>query len=277
MKNIIKYILVISFTLALFSCEEIPAPGSIAPDVKYKNRKQFAISGMQQNIGYFEASSSTLPMKFAIVNIYETSGQDISALTEELPVVQYNSAIVGNETPDELALKTDTVSKPAISVNTFTGQIEIQEGNNIPAGEYHFDIEITNTSGSKVLEDAIVIEFKEYEIASWSRNMVQQPVIERIGDEPHQILFQGFLNGEQLPGNRIDFTQNRSVGFKGTFVNDTSDGEIWEVNFPVDYSNTYCTWSIIETVEGEETISFVSENFDFVLGRPGNYIIKLYK
>ena len=277
MNTIFKYSSIVFFALLLFSCEEVPEPGSIAPDIKYKNRKQFAISGMQQTIGQFEASSSSLPIQFTIASISETSGQDISSLTEELPVVQYSEPIVGGETPEELALKTDTVYKPAVAVDKFTGKIEIQQGNNIPAGEYHFNIEISNTSGSRVLTDAIIIEFKEFEIASWSRDMAQEPVIERLGDTPHQILFEGYLNGEKLHGNRIDFTKNRSAGFKGTFVNDTPEGEIWEVNFPVDYSDTYCTWKVIENNEGSETISYLSENFTFVLGRPGNYVIKLYK
>lgn len=277
MNTIFKYSSIVFFALFLFSCEEVPEPGSIAPDIKYKNRKQFAISGMQQTIGQFEASSSSLPIQFTIASISETSGQDISSLTEELPVVQYSGPIVGGETPEELALKTDTVYKPAVAVDKFTGKIEIQQGNNIPAGEYHFNIEISNTSGSRVLTDAIIIEFKEFEIASWSRDMAQEPVIERLGDTPHQILFEGYLNGEKLHGNRIDFTKNRSAGFKGTFVNDTPEGEIWEVNFPVDYSDTYCTWKVIENNEGSETISYLSENFTFVLGRPGNYVIKLYK
>lgn len=277
MNKIFKYLSVVFFALALFGCEEIPDPGSIAPDIKYKNRKQFAISGMEQSIGLFETSSSTLPIQFSIVHISETSGQDFSALSEELSVVQYTGKIVGDETPEELALKTDTILMPAVSVNEYTGKIEIQEGNNIPAGEYHFDIEISNTSGSRILEDAIIIEFKEFEIAAWSRNMEQEPIIERVGDTPHQIIFEGYLNGEKLHGNRIDFTKNRWEGFKGTFVNDIPEGEIWDVKFPVDYSNTYCTWKVIEVIEGVETISFVSENFNFVLGRPGNYVIKLYK
>lgn len=277
MNKILKYISIVFFVLAVFSCTEIPEPGSIAPDIKYKNRKQFAISGMQQNIGLFEPSSSTLPIQFAIVSISETSGQDVSSLTENIPVVQYLATITGDETPEELALKTDTVLMPAVTVNEYTGQIEIREGNNIPSGEYHFDIKISNTSGSQILNDAIIIEFKEYEIAEWSRSMAQEPVIERVGDAPHQIIFEGYLNGEKLHGDRIDFTKFRSVGFKGTFANDTPEGEIWNVKFPVNYSDTYCTWKVIENVEGVETISYVSENFNFVLGRPGNYIIKLYK
>ena len=137
-------------------------------------------------------------------------------------------------------------------------------------GEYHFDIEVSNTSGSMILQDAIIIEFKEYEVISYSRGMAQEPVIERVGDSPHQILFQGYLNGQQLHGNMIDFTFNRELGFKGTFRNDTPEGEVWDVNYPVYPSNTYCTWKIISKDEdGTETVTYVSENFNFILGRMG--------
>ena len=52
---------------------------------------------MQQTIGQFEASSSTLPIQFKVVSISETSGQDINSLNEEIAVVQYSKPIVGGD------------------------------------------------------------------------------------------------------------------------------------------------------------------------------------
>ncbi len=257
----------------LCSCVDIPEPGSLAPDINYKNRKQYAIAGMKQTIGEFQFSSSTLPLKFEIVQISETGGKDVSALSEMVQVVRYTEPITGDEMEDELLLKTDTVELPAVSVNEDTGQIEVQEGNSIPTGEYHFDIKISNTSGSKTIEDAIIIEFKEYEMVSRSAGMAQDPVIERVADSPDQILFVGYLDGVALPGDRIDFTKSRSMGFKGVFVDDTAEGEVWRVNFPVQQSDTYCTWAIVDG----EAVSYESENFNFILGRPGSYVIRLYK
>ena len=261
-------------TLLLNACKKIPQEGSIAPDISYKNRKQYAISGLQQNIGNFQASTSTLPLNFEIVEVRELNGKKISTLDEKIPVVRYKEPIVGNETPAELLLKTDTVMTPAVSINQFTGQVEILEGNKIPAGEYHFDIRVSNQSGGKVLKDALVIEFKEFEVKTWSAGMVKQPVIERVADAPNQIRFVGYSNNNPLAGDQIDFTRERSAGFKGTFVNDASDGEIWQVKFPVKESNTYCTWKVTSPT-GE--VSYVSENFNFVIGLPGSYVIRLYK
>ncbi len=258
-------------------CVEIPGEGSLAPDIGYKNRKQYAVSGLTQNIGDFLSSSSTLPLRFEIVNITETSGKDISALKEELPVIRYKEAIVGNESSAELQLKTETVKQPAISINPNTGKIELLEGNKIPAGEYRFDVQVSNTSGSKILKDAIVIEFVEFEATSWSAGMKSAPQIERVAATPNQILFVGYLNGVKLPGNRIDFTKNRGAGFKGTFVDDNDQGELWKVNFPVKNSDTYCSWKVITNTNGTEQVSYVSENFNFVLGIPGSYVIRLYK
>ncbi|RYE12655.1 MAG: DUF5007 domain-containing protein, partial [Sphingobacteriales bacterium] len=213
--------------LLMTACTKVPQPGSIAPDISYKNRKQYAISGLEQSIGNFQASNSTLPLKFEIVEVRELKGLKTTALTQNIPVVIYKEPIVGNETPAELALKTDTVMTPAVSINQFTGQVEILEGNKIPAGEYHFDVRVSNQSGSKVLTDALVIEFKEFEVKTWSAGMLKQPEIERVGDTPNQIRFVGYLNGKPLAGDKIDFTKNRAAGFKGTFVNDANDGEIW--------------------------------------------------
>ena len=261
-------------TLLLNACKKIPQEGSIAPDISYKNRKQYAISGLQQNIGNFQASTSTLPLNFEIIEVRELNGKKISTLDEKIPVVRYKEPIVGNETPAELLLKTDTVMTPAVSINQFTGQVEVLEGNKIPAGEYHFDIRVSNQSGGKVLKDALVIEFKEFEVKTWSAGMVKQPVIERVADAPNQIRFVGYSNNSPLAGDQIDFTRERSAGFKGTFVNDASDGEIWQVKFPVKESNTYCTWKVTSPT-GE--VSYVSENFNFVIGLPGSYVIRLYK
>lgn len=264
--------------LLLFSsCTEVPSLGSIAPDIRYKNRKQYAVSGLEQNIGEFLGSSSTLPLNFRIVDLRETNGGDVTALKQEIPVIVYKAPIIGNETPAELSLKTDTLMKPAVSLNAFNGKVEILEGNNIPAGEYRFDIAVSNTSGETILKDAIIIEFKEFELKSWSSGMKKAPEITRVGDKPNQILFVGHLDGKSLSGDRIDFTTNRATGFKGTFINDKPEGEIWSVNFPVKPANTYCSWQMINDLNGVQTTSYVTENLNFVLGRPGSYVIKLYK
>ena len=110
-------------TLLLGSCTKVPMEGSLAPDISYKNRKQYAISGLQQNIGNFQVSTSTLPLKFEIVEVRELTGKVTASLTENIPVVRFKEPIVGNETVAELLLKTDTVMTPAVSVNPFTGQL----------------------------------------------------------------------------------------------------------------------------------------------------------
>ncbi len=259
------------------ACTKIPQEGSIAPDITYKNRKQYAISGLQLNIGSFQASTSTLPLKFEIMEIREPGGKPVSALTDEIPVIRYKEAIVGNESAAELALKSDTVKVPAVAINEYTGVLEIQEGNKIPAGEYHFDIQVSNQSGSKLLKDALVVEFKEFDVLSWSSGMAKQPEIERIGDAPNQIRFVAYLDGQPLSGDYIDFTKDRAAGFKGTFVDDTDDGEIWSVKFPVKEADTYATWKIVTEVGGVEQVSYESYDFNFVIGIPGSYVVRLYK
>ncbi|WP_276091030.1 DUF5007 domain-containing protein [Pedobacter sp. JY14-1] len=261
--------------LLLGSCKKVPQEGSLAPDINYKNRKQYATSGLQQSIGNFQASTSTLPLTFEIVAVREQSGRNTAALDEKIPVLRYKQAIVGNESEEELKLKTETVMTPAVSINPFTGTLEILEGNKIPSGEYHFDIRVSNTSGGRVLKDALVIEFKENEVKSFSSGMIKAPEIERVGDTPNQIRFVGYLNNVPLSGDQIDFTKDRSAGFKGTFVDDANDGEIWNVNFPVKEANTTCTWRVVNPTTG--AVSYVSENFNFVIGLPGSYVVRLYK
>lgn len=259
------------------ACTKIPGEGSIAPDVIYKNRKQYAISGLQLNIGDFQSSSSTLPLKFEIIAIREPGGKPTTALSDEIPVIRYKEAITGNESAAELALKSDTVMVPALAINENTGVLEIQEGNKIPAGEYHFDIQVSNNSGVRLLTDALVVEFKEFDILSWSSGMAQAPEIEKVGDEPNQIRFVAYLDGQPLAGDYIDFTKDRAAGFKGTFADDAEDGEIWKVNFPVKQADTWATWKVVTEVGGVEQVNYESYNFNFVIGIPGSYVVKLYK
>ena len=269
---------VLGCTLLLMgACTKIPQEGSIAPDIIYKNRKQFAISGLQLNIGEFQPSTSTLPLKFEVIEIREPGGKPVSALSDEIPVIRYKEAVTGNESAEELALKSDTVMVPAVRINENTGVLEIQEGNKIPAGEYHFDIQVSNQSGIKLLEDALVVEFKETDILAWSSGMAKQPEIERVGDAPNQIRFVAHIDGQPLSGEYIDFTKDRAAGFKGTFDNDTEEGEIWKVNFPVKAADTYATWKVVTEVGGVEQVTYESFNFNFVIGLPGSYVVRLYK
>ena len=268
---------IFGYAVFMSGCIEIPGEGSLAEDIGYKNRKQYVVSGLQGNVGDFLASSSTLPLRFEIANVTETSGKDVSALKEALSVVQYKEDIIGNESDQELALKSETIKQAAVTINPNTGQFELIEGNKIPAGEYRFDVQVTNSSGSKILKDAIVIEFVEYQVNTWAPGMKSMPVIERVADSPNQILFVGYLNGEKLPGDRIDFTRDRNNGFKGTFVDDNAEGELWKVNFPVKSANTFCSWKAITNTDGVEQVSYLSEQFNFVLGIPGSYVIRLYK
>jgi hypothetical protein len=122
-----------------------------------------------------------------------------------------------------------------------------------------------------------VVEFKEQDVLSWSQGMAKQPEIERVGDGPNQIRFVAYLNGQPLPGYYIDFSLDLGAGFKGTFVDDTDDGEIWNVHFPVKESDTYATWKIVTEVGGVEQVSYESYNFNFVIGLPGSYVVRLYK
>lgn len=270
-QTVISLILLVT---VLFGCVEIPNPGSIATDVRYVNRTQFAISGNPMVIGEFNLSTSTLPVSFNILEIKEANGGSIDALSETIPVMVYTEKIIGDETEEELALKSATIEMPALSIDEFTGQITVRKGNSIPVGVYSFDIEITNTSGSKVLEDAIIIEFKEYEVSSYASSMAKEPIIERVADSPNQILFVGYINDTPLHGNMIDFTEDRESGFEGIFVNDSQNGELWSVTFPVVPSTTTCNWKMIDE---EGVITYDGASFDFTIGRPGSYVVRIYK
>lgn len=265
MKNIV-YTLVACCVICISGCEESETQGTLSVDIKYKDKKQTIVTSLGDELGEFLTSKSSLPIRFEIAGVTAENGSSTEALFEEVQVPTFTQAINGNESSEALALKTTLVDKPAVSIGEFTGEIIVREGNNIPADLYHLDIKVTNVSGSAIIEDALILEVKDFDIIGFSDFQSGVPVIERVGDSPNQILFTAFdENNVVIPSTAIDFVGERAKGFKGIFVDDTADGELWEVDFPVRPADTFVFLN-----EDERFINFA-------LGKPGNYKITFYK
>ncbi len=251
--------------IGIWACEQDDTSGTLSVDIKYLDKKQTTVTGLGGLFGEFLPSKSSLPIKFEIINVVAENGSSTEAVFEEVDVPTFIKKVTGQETPAELALKVDTVKLPAVSIEEFTGQLNVREGNRLLADKYHFDIKVSNVSGSAILKDALILEVKDFEIFGFSDFQGGAPVIERIGDSPDQILFTAFDEGVVIPADEIDFVAQRKRGFKGIFVDDMPEGELWSVSFPVLRSNTFVY------LKGEQ------REIDFALGKPGNYKITFFK
>lgn len=264
MKNII-YVLVGLCLMGTLACEQDDSSGTLSVDIKYLDKKQTTVTGLGDRLGTFLPSKSSLPIKFEIVNVTAENGSSTESIFELIDVPIFTRSINGNETPAELALKIDTVKQSAVGIEEFTGVLNVREGNQIIADKYHFDIKVSNVSGSAILKDALILEVKDFEIFGFSDFQGGAPVIERIADSPNQILFTAFDEGIVIPSDSIDFVAQRARGFEGVFVDDMPDGELWSVNFPVRRSDTFVY------LKGDQRY------IDFALGKPGSYKITFFK
>ncbi|MEQ9289070.1 MAG: DUF5007 domain-containing protein [Cyclobacteriaceae bacterium] len=265
MKNIV-YTLLAFCTLGIWGCEDSVTEGTLSVDIKYKDKKQTIVTSLGDELGEFLTSKSSLPIKFEIAGVAAENGSSTEPLFAMIEVPIFTQEVTGNETSEALALKTKRVSMPAVSIGEYTGKLIVREGNSIAADKYHFDIKVTNVSGSAILDDALILEVKDFDIIGFSDFQSGVPVIERIADSPNQILFTAYdEDAAVIPAESIDFVARRDRGFKGIFVDDTNNGELWQVDFPVRPADTY-----VYLNEDERYINFA-------LGKPGSYKITFYK
>lgn len=261
------YIAALFFTLSFSSCEEDITVGNLAVDMKYKDKKQTAVTGISARVGEFQFSKSSLPLTFEIVSVVEENGGSTAEIFESIKVAIYTDAVSQLESDEIKASKQDTVMLPAVEVETHTGDFIIHSGNNIQEGTYVFDMKVTNVSGEVILSEAFVLEILPYTVF-WFNNFGGTPTIERISDSPNQILFKAYdvaNNNTEITADKYDFMTDRESGFEGIFAGDTDQGELWDVQFPV--------WPASTKVN----INGKTANMNFALGVPGNYVIKLYK
>lgn len=270
MKNIKKHLhLLIALALVLgffWSCEEDVTIGNLAVDMKYKDQKQTVVTGLSARVGEFQFSKSSLPLTFEIIGMSEKNGGSIAELTEQIKVPIYTQGVTQVESEEIRASKRDTVMLPAVEVEKNTGDFIIHGGNHIKEGSYSFDLKITNISGEAILNEGFILEVLPHAIFS-SSNFGGSPTIEKVADSPNQIVFKAFdvAADTVITADKFHFMTSREDGFVGVFAGDTSEGEVWNVQFPLLPSNT-----IVSFAEKEARINFA-------LGVQGKYVIKLYK
>lgn len=268
----VKEIFIIIFIVSGFvfgvlsSCNEDIQIGNLAVDMKYKDTKQFVITGLDARVGEFVFSKSSLPLTFEIENVTEANGGSTKELFEEIKVVIYTNASSPTDSEEMKKEKRDTVLLPALEIEKHTGIFVLHEGNKIKEGTYSFDVKITNVSGEVMLSDALVLEVLPYKIFSF-REFGGAPTIEHVADSPNQIVFKAFdlENDTIIPAENFNFMEDRSSGFEGVFAGDTPEGEIWNIEFP------------LKQTETRVVINGKSMYLNFALGVPGKYVINMYK
>lgn len=262
------YILCVGGLLQVLSvsCDQDIQVGNLAVDMKYKDQKQSVVTGLDARVGEFVFSKSSLPLTFEIEGVFEEDGASTAELSEIIKVPIFTEAVSSDDSEEMRVQKRDTVLLPAVEIEKHTGVFVVHGGNNIKEGKYHFNVKVTNVSGNVVLNDVFILEVLPHYLFSFS-NFGGTPTIVRVADTPHQIVFKAYnaQTNEAIPAENFHFMDGRENGFKGIFAGDTSEGELWNVAFPVKPADTQLD------IEGQRMY------MDFALGIPGKYEIKLYK
>ena len=155
MKKIIYiYITLIVSVIIIYGCKKTPN-GFLSAYIHYEQNPMFVPKGRTYLGPALNADGTSLPFTAKIVHFYDKSTGKIvdDILQKEYPVLVW-TALYNSKTDTTLALinaKRTTENLPAITVLPSSGQLQTNYGAlNLPAGEYQYDLQITNETGTKL-------------------------------------------------------------------------------------------------------------------------------
>ncbi|WP_165823824.1 DUF5007 domain-containing protein [Pseudochryseolinea flava] len=158
----IKYIsLTFLFSALLFlnACEP-DEQGFISDLITYSQNPFNVTQGSVALSNAIVSDGSTLPLRVKLLEIRnKQTGEVATELMKEFNTTVYTSQITQRDTTFELVQsKIEKRSWPVFKINEEGGQLQFSpETVNVPVGEYTFDVEVSNDSGSKVFKDICTI------------------------------------------------------------------------------------------------------------------------
>lgn len=276
-QNTIYYFFLTIMVFGVISgCEKDIKVGTLSVDMKYFDKKQETTVGYSGTFGNFYFSKSSLPIGFEVERVWEEDGGSIAELSELIKISVYDQAVVTGDSELAEAMKKDTVEVAAVEIDKFTGKLIVHENNNVLPGTYHFDIRLTNVSGTELLEDALILKMNAYTMNSFSTYLGGSPEITFLGDSPNQLVFKMYqYNSETQLFDKIStvdhlYIKREAFRNNSSYINDDTEegGEIWDVKYPLTFDG-----DIYNIVDGE----YVQEGWlDMDLGQSGNYEIKIF-
>jgi len=278
-KQIIKYGLIVTILLSvlIIGCEMDLKVGTLSVDMKYYDKKQETTVGLSGVFGDFYFSKSSLPIQFEIVKIYEENGGSIAELSDLVTISVYDQKVVNGDSDLAKEMKSDSVQTEAVQINKFTGELVVHKNNKVLPGTYHFDIRLTNVSGTKLIEDALILKMNGFSMSSFSTDFGGKPEINYLGTTPEQIVFKLFkynaetkLFDKMSTVDHLYIKRSAFVGNDDSYIQSDQDdeGEIWKLKFPISFNGDF--YDLVDN-------SYVNAgwaNIDF--GQPGNYEVKLF-
>ncbi|TDQ06633.1 DUF5007 domain-containing protein [Pedobacter metabolipauper] len=150
------YIILALIAIGAIACKKIEN-GFLSDTIRYKNNVIYCVKGMALSLSdRINADGSTPPFNFKMLNLRNrlTGAPAPKEFNTEYEILVFKTGMTFNpETDTTVALlnaKRESVIKVPMEFNPVSGQIAFNRSSgNLPIGEYVFDLEVSNTWGTK--------------------------------------------------------------------------------------------------------------------------------
>lgn len=158
-----RYIILLAAVIGLTACKKIQN-GFQSDNIRYKDNNLYAKRGLiLYQSDRINADGSTPPYTFKLLNLRKADGSAAPAeftKTYKITVFKAGQSFVA-ETDTTVALlnkKRETIDALPMSFNETSGQLTFNKASaNLPLGQYKFDVQMTNPTGTKLFKDLATI------------------------------------------------------------------------------------------------------------------------
>lgn len=144
----------------LSACDRVE-DGYISDYISYNLQTLEAVQGQVSYTGALVLDGSTAPVQVKLLSIRDKqTGREATEFLEEYDVPTYLAEITSEDNTLERLMEKIAIDKmPAIVVNEIGGRVGLTRATaNIETGLYTIDVEVTNSRGTRVINDALDIQ-----------------------------------------------------------------------------------------------------------------------
>jgi hypothetical protein len=152
------HIKVLALALAVsasgLSCKKVP-DGFLSPNIRYEETPILVPQGIVKVSTALTLDGSAMPIKVKLLHVYDrATGQQVDEIFSKKYNIKVWTGLYDPKVDNTLekidAKRKDSLVYP-ISINEFSGQLEANFATlNLPLGKYEFDLEVSNSAGSRV-------------------------------------------------------------------------------------------------------------------------------
>lgn len=156
MKKLIKRLLVLVCVASVvgIGCKKL-ADGFLSPNIRYEETPIIVPQGIVKVSSALTLDGSAMPVNVKLLHVYDrTTGKNVDDIFAKTYSIKVWTGLYDPKIDNTLekinAKRKDSLVHP-ISINPYSGQLEANIATlNLPLGKYTFDLEVSNSAGTKV-------------------------------------------------------------------------------------------------------------------------------